>query len=237
MDAKVGNHVVTPRMGCPVEINALWYNALSIYSGFQKALGEKVRPEITELIDKSKEAFETFFVNENGYLNDVVLPERRIDDKIRPNQLYAVSLPFSPISKAMQGKVLDKVQEHLLTPYGLRTLAPSDPDFKADYAGDAWSRDNAYHQGTVWPFLIGEWALAYLKLHKFSKASCKHVWAYTEPLRKHFYKDGCRMAIAEIFDGLHPSVGKGCVQQAWSVGALLQVFLHPSFSWKFLPSK
>ena len=166
------------------------------------------------------------------YLNDVVIPEYYIDYSIRPNQIYAVSLPFSPLTNVQQQSVLQCVEENLLTGYGLRTLDIPNPQFKSVYEGDAWHRDTSYHQGTVWPFLWGEWATAFLKINNWSENACARVWEHAHQLRHHFYNEGCANAIAEIFDGLKPTAGKGCVQQAWSVAGLLSVFLHPDFNWK-----
>jgi predicted glycogen debranching enzyme len=234
MDAKVDGVVITPRIGCPVEINALWYNALCIYRFFSRELSLAYEDAVDVLIEKCRLSICWFFTNENGYLNDVVIPAAYVDDSIRPNQIYAVSLPFSPIPRAQQEEVMEVVTAKLLTPFGLRTLEPDHEDFRARYEGDAWTRDNAYHQGTVWPFLWGEWALAFLRLKDFDVEACKHVWEASANLRLHFYNDGCARGIAEIFDGQEPGKGKGCVQQAWSVGMLIIVFLHPNFNWSFL---
>ncbi|MEO7310236.1 MAG: amylo-alpha-1,6-glucosidase [Chitinophagaceae bacterium] len=234
MDARVDDFVVTPRIGCPVEINALWYNTLCIYQYFNKAVSGKELDEINPLIKKCKQSFLQFFVNQNDYLNDVVIPGVYVDDSIRPNQVYAVSLPFSPLNTVYQKKVLESVTEHLLTPFGLRTLNTANAQFKPVYEGNAWHRDHAYHQGTVWPFLWGEWALAYLKQNDFSSKACKYIWEQSIELRDHFYDAGCAFAIAEIFDGLQPITGKGCVQQAWSVAMLLAVFLNKDFDWSLI---
>jgi predicted glycogen debranching enzyme len=237
MDAKVNGHVVTPRIGCAVEINLLWYNALSIYQQFNKLLSKKTDIEIESLISKFEQSFPVYFVNEAGYLNDVVVPGTSTDTSIRPNQIYAVSLPFSPLSKEQKGKLLDVVEKNLLTDFGLRTLNIKHPDFKPFYKGDSWERDNAYHQGTVWPFLWGEWAMAYLNLHGFTAANCLHIWNAAQTLQDHFYNEGCLNAIAEIFDGLEPNTGKGCVQQAWSVSMLLRVFLDNRFDYSLIDDK
>ena len=225
MDAKIGDLVVTPRIGCPVEINALWYNALNIYSYFLAEITNKKDESITELSSKCEASFIKYFLNDKGYLNDVVIPTVYTDDSLRPNQIYAVSLPFSPLSTKQQQQVLKCVEEALLTPYGLRTLNIDDPNFRPTYKGDAFQRDTAYHQGTVWPFLWGEWAMAFLKINKLSKKAVAKVLEHAQPLQEHFYNEGCSFAIAEIFDGLEPNVGKGCVQQAWSIGNMLQVLL------------
>ncbi|MCX8473584.1 MAG: glycogen debranching enzyme N-terminal domain-containing protein [Sediminibacterium sp.] len=229
MDALVDGFVVTPRIGCAVEINALWFNALNIYTYFQTELGLEVQREYILQIKQFPAIFQKYFYNEKGYLNDVVIPEKYVDDSIRPNQIYAVSLPYSPLPKNLQQSVIKCVEEKLLTPYGLRTLNSTHPEFKPIYNGNAFSRDTAYHQGTVWAFLWAEWALAYLKANKFSKNACNKIWNESQVLQNHFYNEGCVGGISEIFDGLDPNIGKGCVQQAWSVGNLLFLFLHPEF--------
>jgi predicted glycogen debranching enzyme len=234
MDARVDGFVVTPRIGCPVEINMLWYNALKIYQYFTKLCKIKVDNTTALLLEKFEQSFPQYFINSDGYLNDVIIPADLADTSIRPNQVYAVSLPFSPLSNEQKLKVLQVVEENLLTDFGLRTLDINDPDFKPLYQGNAWDRDNAYHQGTVWPFLWGEWALAYLSLHGFTATNCLHVWKASEKLQQHFYNEDCFNAIAEIFDGLQPLAGKGCVQQAWSVGMLLKVFLHTQFDYSLI---
>ncbi len=224
MDAKVGNYVVTPRIGCPVEINALWFNALNIYIAFGKLLGKNVDVYVNRAND-FKHVFRHWFINENGYLNDVVNPGRESDDRIRPNQLYAISLPYSPLTLAEGKRLLQVITEHLYTDYGLRSLSPKDPDFKPIFSGDQWHRDNAYHQGTVWSFLWGEYALAYMKMHKGSKASRKWVKDHVSRLKHHFYQAEGLYCISENFDGKEPLKGKGCIQQAWSIGMTLLALL------------
>lgn len=223
MDAKVGDFVVTPRQGCPVEINALWFNALHIYTTFGELLGENIDLEKQQAKDFAK-VFRKYFVNEMGYLNDVVIPETYIDSTIRPNQIYAISLPFSPITQKAAQAVLKVVESHLYTDLGLRSLSPEHEDFKPIYAGDQWHRDGAYHQGTVWAFLWGEYAMAYLKANKFSKKAIAAIQQKAARLQQHFYEEGCLMGIAEIFDGEQPEAGRGCIQQAWSIGMLIKVF-------------
>jgi predicted glycogen debranching enzyme len=234
MDAKVNGYVVTPRIGCAVEINVLWYNALNVYQHFNKLMNKKADTEIGSLISKFEQSFPVYFVNEAGWLNDVVIPNVSIDESIRPNQIYAASLPFSPLDKEQKNKVLEVVEKELLTDYGLRTLDKNNPDFKPLYKGDSWERDNAYHQGTVWPFLWGEWAMAYLNQHEFNADNCLHIWNASKTLQNHFYNEGCLNAVAEIFDGLNPFTGKGCVQQAWSVSMLLRVFLDNRFDYSLI---
>jgi predicted glycogen debranching enzyme len=237
MDAKVDDYVVTPRIGCPVEINLLWYNALKIYQYFTKLCKKKADVKAVELSIKFEQSFSSYFINSSGYLNDVVVPDVSADDSIRPNQVYAVSLPFSPLNKSRKLIVLEVVQQQLLTGLGLRTLDISNVDFKPLYQGNSWDRDNAYHQGTVWPFLWGEWAMAYLNQHGFNAKNCLYIWDASKQLQQHFYNDGCLNCIAEIFDGLQPAGGKGCVQQAWSVGMLLKVFLDSRFDYSLIADK
>lgn len=229
MDAKVGDYVVTPRIGKPVEINLLWYNALKITQTFCEAIEVKKQIPLSKMIVGFEKSFVKKFMNEFGYLADVILEDDTKDNSLRPNMIYAVSLPFSPVNEAIQKKIVDTVSDALYTPLGLRTLDKKNESFRAIYEGDAYSRDTAYHQGTVWPFLWGEWALAYLKLHKFSKSACTTVWEKSKTLQQHFYDHGCAYSLSEIYDGLYPIEGKGCAQQAWSIGNLLMVFLHPEF--------
>ena len=222
MDAKVGNHVVTPRQGCPVEVNALWYNALQIFVGFAKQLKEE-HQDYVGLAQKAKAAFRQYFLNAEGFLNDVVLPDGYVDAAIRPNQIYAVSLPHELLSKSEAEQILQTVERHLYTDYGLRSLSTDHADFKPHYGGDQWQRDTAYHQGTVWAFLWGEYALAVLKVRGNNAKTKKLLLEKMEPLKQHFYDAGCLHAISEIFDGENPDSGKGCFQQAWSIGMLIKV--------------
>ena len=225
MDAKVGDHVVTPRQGYAVEINALWYNALNIYRLFCRMTGnnqERWEQEITD----TRQAFRKFFLNRKGYLNDVVDPAHRIDDSFRSNQIYAISLPFSPLTMDECRSILSIVEEKLYTDLGLRTLAPDDPDFQPFYEGDQWQRDHAYHQGTVWPFLWGEYALAHLKVHGYSKLAKVEIRKKARRLEQHFYSEAGLYAMSEIFDGGQPEAGKGCIQQAWSAGMTIKALLE-----------
>ncbi len=221
MDARVGDYVVTPRHGCPVEINMLWYNALKIYDGFAKAL--KSKNPYSPYIKLFEQNFKKYFLNAQGYLNDVVIPNVSADESIRPNMIYAVSLPYTVLTKKEQQNIVAIVQQELFTDYGLRTLQKSHPDFKPVYQGDAWQRDNAYHQGTVWPFLTGEFFGAYLAVNKMSAAAVKQVQQWIQPLKEHFYNGNCIHGISEIFDGESPGTGRGTIHQAWSVSALIKV--------------
>jgi glycogen debranching enzyme len=223
MDAKVGDHVVTPRQGCPVEINALWYNSICIYNAFVKLLGrEEERWSLLE--NKVKENFRAHFMNSSGYLPDVIIPCEYVDDSFRPNQVYAISLPFSLLSQRESELLLGRIHEKLWTLLGLRSLAQDHPDFIGKYGGDQWHRDTAYHQGTVWSFLMGEYLLAVLKTSNDPASAKMKVLELMKGLQHHFYHDDAIHAISEIFDGQDPDEGRGCIQQAWSVGMLLLVF-------------
>ena len=230
MDARVGDYVVTPRHGCPVEIQALWFNALKIYAFFSKELelapASNLLDTSVSICNKLETNFNKYFVNEAGYLNDVVVPGESTDDALRPNQIYVISLPFSLVSKKQEKKIFEVVQKELYTPLGLRTLNTAHPDFKPIYKGDQWHRDTAYHQGTVWPFLLGDYFLAQLKVYNNSAKVRKEVLAAMEPLKKHFYENDCIHGISEIFDGLTPNEGRGTIQQAWSVSGLLLAYLQ-----------
>jgi predicted glycogen debranching enzyme len=224
MDARVGDYVVTPRHGCPVEIQALWYNALRVYQYFAEALKQPFK-NYAQLADRLSEQFSHHFVQPDGGLYDVIVPGKSVNSQVRPNQIYVVSLPFSLLESEAEKRVLDVVKKHLLTPYGLRTLHQDDPEFKPVYEGSPWSRDTAYHQGTVWPFLLGEYATALLKVNNWSEQSKSEVQQLFEPLKSHFYIDNCILGISEVFDGKSPQPGKGTIHQAWSVGNLLKVLL------------
>jgi len=227
MDAKVGDFVVTPREGCAVEIQALWYNALMIYQFFQEELGQECPNDILAkskaVSTQIKKHFSTSFYNDKGYLNDVVISEESVDAAIRPNQIFALSLPFDLLNKTAQKQVFKNVKDYLFTPLGLRSLNTENPQFKPIYAGDQWHRDTAYHQGTVWSWLLGDYWLAYLKLNNYSAKAKATVLNEMNALKHHFYQDNCINGISEIFDGADPKAGRGTVQQAWSVGALIMV--------------
>ena len=230
MDARVGDFVVTPRHGCSVEIQALWYNALKIYDFFTKEIDCQPDANILKTCNsvskKLKTNFSTYFVNEAGYLNDVVVPNESTDDSIRPNQIYVVSLPFSLLTKAQEKKIVAVVKKELYTPLGLRSLNPAHKDFKPIYKGDQWHRDTAYHQGTVWAFLLGDYFLAQLKVNNHSAKARKEVMAGIEALKPHFYEQDCIHGISEIFDGLNPTDGRGTTNQAWSVSTLMLAYLQ-----------
>lgn len=224
MDARVNERPITPRHGCPVEINALWYNSLNIYQVFKNKLGTK-GVTVKTLINKFEKNFAKFFYNEDGYLNDVVIPGEIADNSIRPNQIYALSLPFNLLNDSQKHSVFETVKDHLYTPLGLRSLSPTDPFFIPVYNGSPQERDAAYHQGTVWTFLISEYYTAELLLNNYSKQIKKEINTNLKSLQEHFYKHGGINCMAEIFDGLEPMEGKGTLHQAWSVAAVIDVLL------------
>ncbi len=224
MDAKVDGKVITPRRGCPVEINALWFNALKIYEFFCIRFDVTFDSKYADVLGNLEKNFKKYFINKSGTLYDVILPEKSVDNSFRPNQLFAISLPFTLLSNKQQKKIFETIREKLYTPYGLRTLAMEDPNFKGTYFGDQQNRDDAYHQGTVWPFLLLEYFNAYFKIYGNSVARRKEVFQELKQLRDHFYSDAGLHCISEIFDGNEPKHGKGCIQQAWSVGAVLKLY-------------
>jgi glycogen debranching enzyme len=152
------------------------------------------------------------------------LPNGSPDPTLRPNQIFAVSLPFSPLSADQQKSVVDVVEKYLLTPYGLRTLNAGDSRYKSKYTGPQQQRDEAYHQGTVWPYLIGPFVESYLKVNGFSRKSKKKAATFIQPLLEHLTKDACLGSISEIFDGDYPHTPRGCFAQAWSVAELIRAY-------------
>jgi glycogen debranching enzyme len=236
MDAKVGDWVVTPRRGKPVEIQALWYNAICIMEELAGRIGEDVvRKRYSSMAAVTKWSFNRLFWNEEGeYLYDVVNGGPP-DASIRPNQIFAVSLPHSMLSPEREKRVVTVVQEHLLTPYGLRSLAPGDPQYRGRYTGDPASRDGAYHQGTVWPWLIGPFITAYIKVAGGSKVARGQVEKWLEPLKEHL-ADGGLGHISEIFDGDAPHRPVGCIAQAWSVAEILRAAVEDVWGIRPRPS-
>jgi len=225
MDAKCDGVTFTPRYGKAVEVNALWYNCLCLLAEFYADRDEENAKRYKSMADKVRDGFRNSFWNDSkGYLNDCILPDGSIDDSLRPNQIFAVSLNFSPLSEKQQASVVEVVQKHLLTPYGLRTLSPDAKGYKGEYTGPMRQRDEAYHQGTVWPYLIGPFIEAYLKINGFSTESKKQAAEFVEPLLEHLTEDGCLGSISEIFDGDEPQKPKGCFAQAWSVAELIRAY-------------
>jgi len=225
MDAKVDGWVVTPRRGKAVEINALWYNTLSLLSRWEHDLGEETRArKYGDAASRARESFnERFWYADGGYLYDVIDGPGGVgnDTACRPNQVLAISLPNPVLEKERWDPVLRIVQERLLTPVGLRSLAPGHPDFKPRYFGDLRTRDSAYHQGTVWAWLIGPWIDAWLKVHPDDKEGARR---FLDGLIAHLPEFGVG-SIAEIFDAEPPYTPRGCIAQAWSVAETLRCLL------------
>lgn len=223
MDVRVNEIVVTPRHGKPVEINALWYNALKIASLLANKFEDSQADEYEELAEKVKESFENKFWNEKDKcLYDVVNDEDN-DDSIRPNQIWAVSLPFSILSREKEKAVVNTVYKELYTAYGLRSLSRGNKDYKPMYIGKLFDRDMSYHQGTVWGFPLGGFLTAYCRVNDYSKESVEFVDNCLKDMESHI-EDQCLCGIAEIFDGEAPHHGRGCYTQAWSVGEIIRVY-------------
>jgi predicted glycogen debranching enzyme len=224
MDAKVGNRVVTPRYGKPVEIQALWYNALRVMEHLASRFKEPNTHEYSAMADKAFASFNAIFWNEQTEcLYDVVNGENR-DASIRPNQVIAISLTNTMLSKDRAASVLGVVERELLTPRGLRTLSPADPNYIGRYEGGPSRRDDAYHQGTVWPWLIGPYITAYTRTFG-KKASRKFASAWFDNFQEHLH-EACLGQVSEIFDGDPPHTPRGCVGQAWSVAELLRAIIE-----------
>ncbi len=224
MDARCGNISFTPRWGKPVEINALWYNALKIVAERLDSRKKKKSQELTELAEKVAESFQTrFWYRDGQYLYDCVRDDFS-DPTIRPNQIYAVSLRHSPLRKDQQRLVVDCVQRNLLTPFGLRTLNPANPAYKGMCTGDQFQRDSAYHQGTVWAYLMGPFIEAYLKVNDYSMTAGTLARDFMKPLLGHLYEAGIG-SISEIFDGNEPHKPRGCIAQAWSIAEIIRTQL------------
>jgi predicted glycogen debranching enzyme len=224
MDAKVGDWVVTPRRGKAVEINALWYNALRLLERWLREAEQNPQAEkIGAAATRTYESFNRrFWYDEGGYLYDVVDAEGGGDDpSCRPNQVIAISLDNPVLDRSRWPAVMNVVSERLLTPVGLRSLAPGSPDFKAKYYGDLRSRDAAYHQGTVWAWLIGPYVDAWLKLHPEDKAAARKLVTGFEP----HLNEQCIGSISEVFDAEPPYTPRGCIAQAWSVAEVLRCWL------------
>ncbi len=223
MDAKVGTWVVTPRHGKPVEINALWYNALRTAHFLADKFGDRAAvDELAAIAVGVRRSFvETFFSDELGYCYDVIGPDGP-DASLRPNQLIACSLQYSLLSSEQVRSVVDVCRGALLTPPGMRTLAPDHPAYRGRYEGDVWSRDGAYHQGTVWPWLIGPYLKAYRIAYGSSPETREYMRNCLSPLMAHLLENG---SICEIFDGDEPQYPRGCIAQAWSVAQALECWL------------
>jgi predicted glycogen debranching enzyme len=223
MDAKIGDYVVTPRQGKPVEIQALWYNALRIMEHFSRKMGapEKAKTYASMAARAAATFNEVFWNGDGGYLYDVIDGSRR-DASIRPNQILAVSLAYSMLDADRAQAVVTVVERELFTPLGLRSLAKGDPSYHDRYAGDASTRDKAYHQGTVWPWLLGPFLTAWLKVRGEDSANRATVKVWLSQFEQHLHEAGLGQ-VSEIFDGDAPFRPRGCIAQAWSVAELLRI--------------
>lgn len=231
MDVRTNGYVVTPRHGKPVEINALWYNAVRVSQWLAEKFSDaEFEREMFSLSEKIKKSFcERFWNERENCLYDVVDETERdgvtVSDNgsIRPNQIFAVSLPFSMLDREKEKAVVQTVLQKLYTDFGLRTLSCEHSDYHGKYEGSLWERDMAYHQGTAWAFLLGAFVSAYLKVCDYSKEAKEFTGRLLEPMKKHL-DDGCIGGIAEVFDGDAPHVSHGCYTQAWSVGEIIRAY-------------
>ena len=228
MDAKIGDLVITPRTGKAVEIQALWYNALCIMADFAERFGDKKdREKYLEMADNAKKSFNEIFWNEEEEcLFDVIDGENK-DASVRPNQLFAVSLPNTMLSIGKAQKIVKKVEAELLTPVGLRSLSPKDSRYCPIYTGSPFDRDSAYHQGTVWAWLIGSYIDAYRKVNSNGRKTDESIREILEGFKDHLGEAGLGQ-ISEIFDGDAPHKPRGCIAQAWSVAEVLRVIKSDS---------
>ena len=220
MDARIGNWVVTPRMGKPVEIQALWYNALRIFAELLQLNDQQQDAFVVNIsAEKVKQSFaQQFWYEEGNYLYDSIDENGNPVTELRPNQLFAISLPFALIEGEKAKAILKMTEDNLYTPVGLRSLPKSDGHYVPVYGGDQWHRDSAYHQGTVWSWLLGPYIDAMMKV-KSEKAKVKKV---IENFAYHL-TEGCIGSVSEIFDADAPHHPRGCVAQAWGVAELLRV--------------
>lgn len=222
MDARVGDHVVTPRHGKAVEVNALWVNALHVLAALERRLGDgAAADELDREIARLRRQFSRlFWYDEGGYLYDVVDGEGR-DDALRPNQILALALPFPLLSARRRRSVLKVVEENLLTPVGLRTLAPGHPEYRPRYEGGPVERDGAYHQGTVWPWLLGPYVTALVR--ERGERGRRQARELLEGALGHLSEAGLG-TFSEIFDGDPPHAPRGAIAQAWSVAEVLRAW-------------
>ena len=224
MDARVNGQGVTSRIGKPVELSALWHNGLCCLARMIEDPAEAAGYKAAAAL--ARQSFQDRFWNEShGCCYDLLIPDHgnwRGDNRIRPNQIFAISLPWSPLSGQQAQQVLDCVRQHLLTPFGLRTLSPEDSEYRGRYEGDMESRDRAYHNGTVWPWLMGPYCDAVQKLNDSGSAD-QQVRELLKPLIASL-DDGCLGQIAEIYDGDEPQQPHGCPAQAWSIAEVARIW-------------
>jgi predicted glycogen debranching enzyme len=224
MDAKRGDHVFTPRMGKPVEINALWLNALEVTARLAGRMRDGAQKQSCEaLLATAAAGFARFWNPEGSYLYDVIDVEggKGVDAMVRPNQIIAVSLPYCTLGQTQVRAVVERCGRDLLTSYGLRSLAPDDAAYVGRYAGDQWQRDAAYHQGTVWSWLLGPFARAHFRA--YSDAALAQ--SFLAPVAQHL-ASACIGSVSEVFDGDAPHIAGGCFAQAWSVAEILRAWVQ-----------
>ena len=228
MDSKIGDWVVTPRYGKPVEIQALWYNALRVMDSLAGEFDPAMQPFYATMADQAKESFNAKFWNDaEGCLYDVVKGDEK-DPTIRPNQIFAVSLPHTMLSDDRARRVVEVVQRDLLVPCGLRSLSPHHQSYRPHYEGGVWERDSSYHQGTVWPWLMGPFITAYVKVHGRSAEARKQAATWLEGFDVQLRTTGLGQ-IPEIADAEPPHTPRGCMAQAWSVSELLRAAVQDVF--------
>jgi predicted glycogen debranching enzyme len=223
MDAKVDDWVVTPRIGKPVEINALWVHALRLMAKFAQQTGHAAdAPAYRQQADQATQSFrQRYWYDEGGYLYDVIDGPSGNDASLRPNQLFALSLEPDLLSPEAAQSVIEVCAQQLLTSYGMRSLAPTHEDYHGIFTGDRYARDGAYHQGTVWGWLIGPFVEAHYNVYHDRAAAL----SYLRPFEQHLY-DLCVGSISEVFDGDAPQLPRGCAAQAWSVAEVLRMWVR-----------
>jgi len=227
MDAKMGDWVVTPRRGKAVEINALWFNALSLYSRWLRETGDAAAADrYAGHARRAERSFNArFWYDHGGYLYDVIDPPEGPDDHSnRPNQIFAISLDEPVLARERWESVLTVVERELLTPVGLRSLSPHHPEYKKNYHGDLKTRDAAYHQGTVWAWLIGPFLDAWMKIHPNER---EKAHSFLKAFPAHLGEAGLG-TISEVFDAEEPHIPRGCIAQAWSVAEVLRAWVKTS---------
>ncbi|HEY3232110.1 MAG TPA: amylo-alpha-1,6-glucosidase, partial [Roseiflexaceae bacterium] len=219
MDAKIGDWVVTPRIGKPVEIQALWYNVLRTIAAWLAERADHRAASYSALAEQARSSFlNRFWRPQLGYLADVVDTPRGDELQLRPNQILALSLPYSLVEGEIAEGVLTTVGRSLLTPYGLRSLAPPDPAYRGEYGGGPIQRDSAYHQGPVWTWLMGAYVEAHYRVHHDRSTALALVRPFVHHLR-----DACLGSVSEILEGDEPHTPRGAVAQAWGVAEVLRV--------------
>ncbi len=229
MDAKIGEQALTPRAGKACEINALWYNALKTASSLGTHLGKNTSTYETLAASVASNYENVFWNPETNCLFDIVYKGEEgyevKDPAIRPNQIFAVALPYTILSPEKEKAIVDRVEKDLLTPFGLRTLSSDNPLYKGHYCGDSVTRDAAYHNGTAWPWLLGAYVKAYRKVHNYSKESLEDMRALLQDFDIHLETAGIG-TISELFDGDYPYTPGGCIAQAWSVAEILRAYVE-----------